>query len=210
MRSISILALIAGLSLIAAPAAAAGSQTWYLGGEFDLVAQRGSVPPPTTDPDFPSNHVLIANGQVAVWEANEAALVDVDFGSGNFAWSLRLATGNFAGNYHVEIGYSDCNGSMLSLFSSGLVAGPAMAGQQVQSGTVAVTDFTVPTGSCLAMRVVNDADGEAKPLRVMYSVPDSYFTSTGGDPGYPTPELGTLLLVGAGVGVVGVAVIRRK
>lgn len=205
------LALVAALSfVVAAPAVAAGSQTWYLGGEFDLVANRGSVPPPTSDPEFPSNHVLIPNAQGAVWEANEPAAVNVDFGSGEFAWSLRLATGNFLGTYHVEIGISDCNGNFIPMASSDPVSGPGLTGQQVQSGVVEVSAFIVQPGQCLAMRVANDGDAEEKPVRVMYSVPDSFFSSNPQDPGYPTPELGSVLLVGAGVAVVATVALRRK
>lgn len=204
------LALVAALSMVAAPAAAAGSQTWYLGGEFDLVAERGSVPPPTTDPEFPSNHVLIANGQVAIWEANEAALVDVAFGAGNFDWSLRLATGNFIGSYTLWIGVSNCNGLSFTGYGSETVLGPGVAGQFVETGTIPTSGFTVPTGYCLALKIQNDADVEGKPLRVMYSVADSNFTSPSSDPGYPTPELGTVLLLGAGLGVVATVALRRK
>lgn len=209
----TMLALFAGALLLSSisGSAAAASQTWYLGGEFDLVANRGSVPDPVTDPEFPTNRIDISNGQSAVWEANEAALVNVDFGTGDFSWSLRLASGNFIGQYHVEIGTSDCNGNFVPNNEPVvLVNGPGLAGQQVQSGLRHVTDFVVSAGSCLAFRVVNDADAEGKVLRVMFSVPDSRFTSTDTDPGYPTPELGTVLLTGAGIGLVALVVARRR
>lgn len=209
------LAAFAALVLLASTsgtALAAAGQTWYLGGQNVLVANRGSVPPAVPDDEFPSNRIEIANGQSAVWESNEPATVDVAFPADLWSWSLRLATGRFSGAYHVELGVSDCQGNFSPKAWSPVMSGPnnAAPGQYVATGDIIGPDFVVLKNQCLAFRVFNDDDAEKKALHVVYSDNDSWFTSGPSDPGYPTPELGTLLLAGAGVGIVALAARRRQ
>lgn len=198
------LALLATLSLFATPAAATGAQNWYLKWDETLEAHRGSFPG-STEPD-----VLVADGETRTWWANEPAAIDVAFGSGDFTVYIKHGR-DCVDSWFVTIGYGTvgAGGYAVPGFASDPQSG-CMAGT-TSVISIPVTDFTVPEGQTLGFQVSNALDGGvgAKKVEVVTDG-SSYFQSTSMDPGYPTPELGTVALVGAGVGVVGIAVLRRK
>lgn len=184
------------LMMSIAGTAMAASQTWYLDAEDALVADRGAF---TGTADYVS---VFANNH-RVWSANEAALVDVDFGTGDFTWTLAFNRA-YTGTFYVSIGTGSGTGFVEHARSDVQAASSALDA----TGAIAVTNFVVPTGERLAFQVVN-LDGSGR-MDVRVSDGTSYFTSTTSDPGYPTPELGTLALAGAGLGLIAVAARRRR
>lgn len=203
----TLLAAFAATLLVASivPTAAATSQTWYLNNDGDLVANKGlSVPD-----DSPTS---VNNGQSHEWWANEVAIVDVPFPAGDFAWKLVFSQACL-GTWHVKIGYGDADvpSSFVSAASSvGQLDCPT--GPAGTTGVITTAGFTVPQGKTLAFQIVNTWDANGGTARTMHVKTEgsSYFMSPGGDPGYPTPELSSMLLAGAGLGVIGLAVMNRK
>jgi len=75
--------------------------------------------------------------------------------------------------------------------------------------TISASAFTVPKGQWLAFRVTNNAD---KDFKIVTKDGSSYVSSPETDPGYPVPELSTLVLFSTGLlalaGYIGYS--RRK
>jgi len=79
-------------------------------------------------------------------------------------------------------------------------------------------DFVINEGEHLMFMLDNipDADqgsknaNQRRTVIVQTGSPDSYFASPASDPGIPTPELPTVLLMAAGVGLFGFVALRRR
>lgn len=201
------LSVLAALVLLtsASGTAMAASQKWYPdhNGGIQDSAYRNTLPP---EGEY---QVSINDGTSYLWTANEAALVDVSFGSETWIFNFDLNS-NFKGKYQVQVGTYD--GAVFT------PAGSASFTQTVLTRTLAgavpmTSDFTVPTGEYLAFRVVNTPETTAVRSNQMVlatGVPGTAFTSPASDPGYPTPEFGTFVLAGAGLGLVALVVSRRR
>lgn len=179
--------------LSSAGSALAASQTWYLDAENSLVASREDTTGTVDD-------VRVYANSVQTWWANEAALVEVNFGTGDFTYSITL-TAAYTGTYVMTVG-SGMGGAFAGMtFSS---APTTVSGVTTLTGTIPVANFVVPAGETLGFEIAN-LDGSTR-MDVAVGGGQSSFTSTNDDPGYPTPELTTVLLAGAGLGLVAVAV----
>lgn len=211
----SIAALVA-IAMVASGSASAGTpQNWYLEHNGGLSAEKTTY----TGSDLPSN--VIADGSTAYYWADQAALVDVQFGSGTWTWNLDLLS--CTGTYRLGVGYgNDVTNTVTSMVWVSSVVNGCTSG--VNPGSVVTGDFVVPEGSTLVFMIENIRDCtpvKATPGHPAVRCPasnamtvqedgTSFVTSPSTDPGYPTPELGTLVLAGSGLAVAGVVVARRN
>ena len=132
--------------------------------------------------------------------------VYVTFPSGNWTGSLNFTTAPPAGGniIKVDVGYMPGYN-----FHGSQWIGPPDGTTKVFPINVTTSAFTVPTGSYLTLRVTN------------YFASNDIYVDTGGtdqstlispssDPGYPVPELATILLSGAGLAALGGYIWLRR
>lgn len=204
---------IALLALLAASGAAQGSsvQTFFLAANSDMNFITTETPPISGPQD-------IKDGQALWFFAEYPAGSAQSFGTGTFHYQIALS--NFpTGTFKVGVGFGDGTPtSSQMIFSENITFNP---GQNYYVGHIPVTAFTVPAGKFFTFVVENNKDFDPSPsARPGASVPNSKmsllvdmnskFTPPVNSTPYPTPELGTLALAGAGVGLVAVAAIARR
>lgn len=196
-----VLLLLASVPAAADPGPMA-SQTWYPSADASGALRIAPVGSPGTP-----GSVALPNGQSAVWRADEPAQVDVNFTRGTWTYSVEHnGTGR---RFHIGLGHSDIGGNY-----TGFATGPLLdtnACAPICTGALAPgVDFVVPAGKYLAFRIHNQGDSGAPVLTVLAGDPDTWFASPAADPGYPVPELGSLLLALAGLGAVAFVASRRR
>ena len=156
--------------------------------------------------------VTVVDDGSEIWRANEAATVNVVFPSGTWGVNITLNEA-FANNeeFTVEIG-SHAGGTSFIAVGGGTHTFTGDGSTTNFSTSIAsVESFTVNTGDYLALRITNPEAGTAD-LVVNTGLNNSYLTSPETDPGYPIPELPTIILLGTGLACLGgyVAFMRRK
>ena len=145
--------------------------------------------------------VLVEWLEEVIWIANEPASVDVGFPAGDWTGHLRK-TGD-GDNFEVEIGVWDGD-----FFDSwGDKEGDFGASNDADF-TISTDSFTVLEGEWLAFRVTN---WDWEDFYIVTADGPSYVSSPPTDPGYPVPELPTIILFSIGLLVLaGYVVLRRK
>ncbi len=174
-----------------------GSQTWFLsnnppGSDQVKVMYKGAIVTPGL--------VDVTNG--VVWLANESAIYDVPF-SGNWNVSLRASSSS---DCQVTAYIGVVNGTSFTPYGNRSLI---VSGVTQKNFSINATDFTVPEGEYLALRVVRTF-GSAT-VRVAADGINSGIVSPPTDPGYPVPELSTIVLMSVGLlALVGYVAWRRK
>ncbi len=152
--------------------------------------------------------VTVSNSSSDRWDANEAAEVNVGFPVGDWEGFIRLDTAFPAGEtFTIDIGSWD--GSDFTSAGSETITG--IEDKTSYYFLIGASAFTVPVTKWLALRITNPAAGNAD-LVVKTGQAYSFVTSPAVDPGYPIPELPTIILLATGL--AGLAVYfglkRRK
>ena len=191
--------------MTAVPLVSAGVQTWYLSSKphASPVMYKGS---PTTDPGGCSAITVPQPPNGIFWIANEAATCDVTFSAGN--WPIHLVVQNAKPNHPFSAEIGEWNGA--NFISAGIYNGniPKGTNGETVDFTISANQFTVHQGNWLAFRLMNTHDQGSelgfKPCESSVSSPPS-------DPGYPVPELSTLILLSVGLlTLAGYVRLRRK
>ena len=204
----AVLAIVAILSLVLAVpvfAATPHSQTWYLDSQQDsgqYLMEKGTSQ---------SGTVAIPMGTSVMFMADEVAAVDVTFpvvwDDIDAVWEVHLCfdLGADIANTNVEVGSWD--GTTFTAFSQS-EDGRYMRSSQETVFQLQITDAVVLTGDRLALKVSNNSQTTDATLKTSGC---SNIQSPCGDPGYPTPEIATGILLGIGaLGLAGYMVIRRR
>ena len=174
------------------------AQSWFLHNDSAMYKENMSKPEGTA---------TVSDGSSTIWGANEPAAVDVGFPAGTWTGKITLSE-PFASNktFTVEVGsYED------STFTS--------AGSQICTGAadkitfsleIPATAFDISNGNYLALNITNPSDGSGD-LVIKTGGGNSYVTSPSTDPGYPVPELSTIILFSAGLLILaGYAYMGRR
>ena len=175
------------------------SQRWYLSSTdsgLNKVMYKGS-------PSEGAEPVLVEWLEEAIWIADEPAGVDVGFPAGDWTGHLRK-TGD-GDKFEVEIGVWD--GS--DFYFWGYYDEGDFGASNDADFTIRADSFTVFEDEWLAFRVTNwDAEYD---FYIVTAGGSSYVSSPSTDPGYPVPELPTIILFSIGLVVLmGYAGYRRK
>jgi len=191
---------------------------WYID---DVIARKFVDPEPTVsagseqtssyimykaDTSKPDSTVTVSAGGSDIWRANQTAQVDVPFPAGTWTGTITLNTAFPAGqNFTVEVGTHDTS---FTSYGSQTFTGDGTATSF--SLEISASAFTVLENKYLALRISNSS--ASADLIVKTGQSNSYLTSPASDPGYPVPELPTIILLGAGLACLGgyVYFMRRK
>jgi hypothetical protein len=143
------------------------------------------------DMSKPVGTVTISDGSSEIWKADEAATVDVGFPAGTWTGTLNLDTAFDSGkSFTAEVGPYD--GTDFTAYGSQTISGD---GGTTYALSISASAFTVPETKYLALQI--SPSGAA--LVVKTGGGNSYVTSPETYPGYPVPELPTIILVSAGL-----------
>jgi hypothetical protein len=200
------------------------SQVWYLYNDT-LTDKWTNTELFMSTTGNPTGSVDIAAGSAKMWIANKIALSDVTFP--NDAWVIRFGTdadwnlGSKGDNFKAEIGYwgkDSSNNVVFTPLPMSYITPVFYAGYyEMQFQSVATGGQTIPKDTYLAVKVTNSSSS-MHPIYTGKWIPDttgsqyySCVTSPESDPGYPVPELGAGILLGAGLlGLGGFFLIRRR
>ncbi|MFC1944442.1 hypothetical protein ACFLX5_02975 [Chloroflexota bacterium] len=207
--------LLAGILCLAlipgAVAADTGSQAWYLDKDAHPVPPNNIMTKTTFD-DTGGSYVTVAPGKSIVWLADEPAMANVTFPGGGWPggiWTAHFLTdtngigltfddvgisiGWYDGTFH-DWAFDECtswnwDGNVLHIEQQG-------------------DPVTINEGEYLALRLYNKS---VTPGVNVYTDGNSFIRSPCTDPGYPLPELSTLVLIGSGLLGLGIyATFKRR
>jgi len=197
----AIVLMAVALALVAMVGAAAASQNWYLSSNNPdpYVMYRGSA-----NSEYCSDISIGQSGEV-IWRADEPASTDVTFtGDWNFHIYATHPVDPPNRQKNFSIGVWNATTGWTSYGSVDLTTATGWT-----NGTITGTSFTVHTGEYLSFRMYNVGEGAEKTITVSPCI--SYVTSPSTDPGYPIPELATVVLFGAGLlALVGYIAYRKR
>ena len=174
------------------------AQSWFLHNDVIMYKEDMSKPEGT----YPS----IPNANYLTWLANYAAEVDVGFPAGTWTGIITLNTAFPVGEeFEIGIGYYDG-----SYHGAGLQTLTGDGSKTTFSLAISGSAFTVPKDDYLCLYVHNPAGGSAD-LVVKTGGANSYIISPETDPGYPVPELSTLILFSIGLlALAGSVLLTRR
>ncbi len=157
--------------------------------------------------DSADSYVTLANGANVIWIADEAAEVNVAFCAGDWETDLFFETApqTTADGLTVHIGTS--TGAVANFTSKGSLD-HTCDGDKHQQPKISASAFTVIQDDYLAFRLYNNTGSS-----VDVTTGDVYQSRISGpecDPGYPTPELSTIILTGAGLAALGGFIWLRR
>ncbi|CAD6491529.1 MAG: hypothetical protein ANIMEMIM_00159 [Candidatus Argoarchaeum ethanivorans] len=198
-------------------------QTWYF-------TNNEASAPIYTDADYNktmtkgaeggNEKITLEPGQRVWFYANQVAQCNVTFPAGKWNvvyWVKALNASEAGGGYvYTRIGYVDATGNEHLVSSSSAnepITDPTNIEEIAEKTLDSVDGFTVPKGGRLAI----DVYWGHSPLGSLeiYCNPldkhSSQVTSPSSDPGYPIPELPTLILFSAGLIIIaGYVVLKRR
>lgn len=216
LRISSVVLSLALLIVMVSPVAASadeGPQFWFLDSVDSPVAGKVMEKGLSSDQ---SGQVVIAAGQYQLWLADEPTLSDCTFPDGTFpedTWEVKLRVpyrSILDGDLDAEVGYYDVDGDEFHDFATWDVI-EARALFNYYELQLQIDDATVPAGDYLALKVINnDTDPHTILMRDTWGN-RSWVASPLSDPGYPTPELPTVILMGVGLlGLLGYIGLKRS
>jgi hypothetical protein len=182
------------------------SQIWYLssnaasGTNADYIIYKNST-------SQCSGTVTVSNGTTDYWVADEAATMNLSFPAGDWDGIVVLNTPHPSGEqFTIEIG--SWNGSIFS--SAGLTTKTGDGNRTVFPFSITDANaFTVAQGNWLSLLIWNPTAGDSD--LVVKTDGASYVISPISDPGYPVPELSTIIFLGAGlVGLAAYFGLKRR
>jgi hypothetical protein len=162
----------------------AGSQTWYLSSDYttsNYTMYKGSQ-------DDCTGAVPISSLSSVIWAANQSAQCDVGFVAND--WTGHLNKTGSEANFSLAIGV--WNGSLFTPHGS---ATGTFDGAGEASFTISAYAFDVPSGDYLALMITNT---DTQNINIHTNQLNDV-SSPASDPGYPVPELPTIILVSAGL-----------
>jgi len=160
----------------------AGAQAWYL--HKNRVMYRGNL-------SIPVDTVSISPGNNITWVANEPALVDAAFREGRWTgWLILNGSLPEGDNFTAEIGSYSCSNNNFSTAGSQNFTG-ADTNKTMFEVNIQASAFMVPEGDYLAFRISNPTSNGSG---IVVQTGKSFITSPESDPGYPVPELHTVML----------------
>jgi hypothetical protein len=178
------------------------SQSWFLSNTSgsDYIMYKG-------DMSKIEGAVTVSNGSSTIWRANEPATVDVGFSGGTWTGKITLNESFASGEtFTVEVGSYE--GSTFT--SAGSQTCTGATDKITFSLEIPATTFDILNGNYLALNITNPSDGSAD-LVIKTGGGNSYVTSPETDPGYPVPELPTIILFSAGLLILaGYAYMGRR
>jgi hypothetical protein len=196
MRTISVKAILIGLLFtsmlvlaIGVPALATGAQNWYLNstsrsGNLVMDKARGGQ----------SGSITVPANSTRYWLADQAALDNVTFPQG--VWVIGLKTDvwtNSSTSAVLTVGQWKTSFIPFSTNNRGKLsynAGRSMMTFELQTGPQ-----TILKGNFLALEVTNNDTIS----HVITTDGRSFIESPSSDPGYPLPEVATIVLLGTGL-----------
>ena len=198
-KGIVAIVLAAALLISVAGIASAASQKWHLKDD------SASIP---TGTDYwmtrNAGHgaAFVSIGGVSkIWVSNEAAQIDASFGTG--AWTAVIDFTNPPSGY-IESGealtvYIGSFNPDTHTFNSAMSKQFSIPTGGIYDNTITPgSSFTVPTGDYLALKL--EMSGGSVDVDVDRVEPSaSYIQSPSVDPGYPYPELPTIILMSTGL-----------
>ena len=210
-RLIGILVLgMVALASVQVVGAAPDSQSWYFtntdapspfnAGDYNKIMTKGVEGGDVTITLPPGKRIWVY--------ADQLAQCDVTFpaGSWDLAYWVRAVNESETGKVYTRLGYADSTGNLVrksSTSTSEAITSPQSIEENVEDWFINnnVESFTVPEGGRLAIEVLwgsNPLDN----LEIHCNPPDKHasnVTSPSSDPGYPVPELSTLILFSTGL-----------
>ena len=187
----------------------AGQQKWSLLNKkwnskpYIGVMQKGDAVSDT-------NHNIYTDPSSRIWVANDAASATVDM-SGNWIVRIKYSSGVPAPDIYIgsfDPSTSDFNPDTTTGFTS---RGSYLAIPQSTEFTVTTSNHVIPAGHYLAIKIVNNNGESGTCIYTTESfsypgVPRCYVKSPSSDPGYPVPELSTMVLMSSGL-VAGIGML---
>ena len=171
-----------------------GAQSWYL--HNDDVMYKGVT-------NKTESSVSIGASASNIWIADEAATTDVTFASsawtGQVVFTSAPTGGGSPHTFTVEIGYSTDGSDFTAGGPDATLTGDGSA--TVFPYTTDAASFTVTNGKYLALRITNNSGSG---YNVTTGLTWSYTNSPSSEPGYPVPELPTIILLSLGLAGLGI------
>lgn len=205
--SITLLALF-GLVAVSGTALAAETPEFYLCNDAHSALPGMSVMHlDEVSPCSDGGMATIPAGACRTWAAEFPAGQDVQFEKANWVASILTMQGSTnvrPYQYPMTLGSTavpNAVSGVVTFAHPRFLNAETGTGQTSQSGT-----FTVASGEYLTFQLCNPA-GSGKTMELFTDGP-SYVLAPANSPPYPTPELGTLALMGAGI--VGLAAVGRR
>ena len=176
-----------------------GAQAWYL--HNDTQMYKGNM-------SKPAGTLTIPNDGTTNWTANEAATVEVVFPAGNWTgWLTLNKSFTVDENFTVAVGSYNTTTSIFTSAGSQNFTGES--GKTAFSLNISANGFTVPKGNYLALNVTNPPAGSDN-LVIMTGGGNSFITSPETDPGYPVPELSSIILFSVGLLALAAYILRTR
>ena len=177
-----------------------GAQSWYL--HNDDVMYKGVT-------NKTEGSVSIGASASNIWIADEATTTDVTFASsawtGQVVFTSAPTGGGSPHTFTVEIGYSTDGSDFTAGGPDATLTGDGTA--TVFPYTTDAASFTVTNGKYLALRLTNNSGSG---YDVTTGLTWSYTNSPSSEPGYPVPELPTIILLSLGLAGLGIYYWLRK
>ena len=218
IRLIGILAMV--LLVATVQMAGAESQDWRLLGEdHDYEGKEavdGSMPHcidcnMSKTENTTKSRKDLSNDETAWWYAESPAQFDgLTFGEGD--WTVEIDHAQYAG-YTIFANVCKVNDTTgeVTYLANGSESANSSGTTTITCTDVGDTDQVFNTTDRLALRIYHDRSDD---LRIYYYKPTSHhsrLTSPSSDPGYPVPELPTIILTATGILVLaGYASLRRS
>jgi hypothetical protein len=175
------------------------ARAWYL--HNDTKMYKGNM-------SKPEDTLTILDGSSINWTANEAATVDVEFPADYWTGWLKLNT-PFAATENFTVAVGSYNTTTSNFTSAGTQEFTGDDSKTAFSLNISANEFTVPKNNSLALNVTNPPAGSAD-LVIMTGGGSSFITSPETDPGYPIPELSSIILFSVGLLALAAYILRTR
>lgn len=224
---VGLFAALLVVSMAGVAQAQPAAQTWNLTDESHPAPQADDETTHTNGDEYMNKsgfygtqkNPLFVDGETMWWYATNTALCDVPFGEDDWTVYVTLdSTGITWGDLYATVCSVQSDGTIRKELASGSVFDSAAAGvrsRTITCGDNTTTNQTIPGGDVLAVKLWYDKkSGVIYPwpsLRYNSATYNSRLVSPSTDPGYPVPELPTIVLMSVGLlALLGYVGWRRK